>query len=130
MLVVIDTNILVSALWSRNGIPAQFLSMVLRGRITPCYDYRILEEYREVLSRDKFEFSEGEVAALLDFIRHAGYSVVADLLPIPFLHEDDKKFFEVAVACDAKLITGNIRHYPEDERVMTVKEFLDKWTGA
>ena len=28
MLVVIDTNILVSALWSRNGAPARVVSMV------------------------------------------------------------------------------------------------------
>lgn len=33
MLAVIDTNILVSALWSRNGSPAKVLSLVLNGKV-------------------------------------------------------------------------------------------------
>lgn len=65
MPVVIDTNILVSALWSRNGAPAGVVSMVLTGGIVHCYDYRILCEYREVLQRPKFGFSKSEINSLL-----------------------------------------------------------------
>ena len=57
MLAVIDTNILVSALWSRNGAPARILSLIISGELIPCYDYRILCEYREVLTRPKFKFT-------------------------------------------------------------------------
>ena len=35
MLAVIDANILVSALWSRNGSPAKVLSLVLNGKVSP-----------------------------------------------------------------------------------------------
>ncbi len=66
MLVVIDTNILVSALWLRNGAPARVLSMIISGTLIPCYDYRILNEYRDVLTRSKIKFSNGEVSALLE----------------------------------------------------------------
>ncbi len=126
MLVVIDTNILVSALWSRNGAPARVLSMIISGTIIPCYDYRILSEYRDVLTRPKFKFSVGEVNALLEWIADNGQSVIAEPLNVDFTDEADKKFYEVAKFCQAKLITGNIKHFPNDEWVLTVSEFLEQ----
>lgn len=126
MLVVIDTNILVSALWSRNGAPARVLSMIISGTIISCYDYRILSEYRDVLTRPKFKFSVGEVNALLEWIADNGQSVIAEPLNVDFTDEDDKKFYEVAKFCQAKLITGNVKHFPNDEWVLTVSEFLEQ----
>ena len=127
MLVVIDTNILVSALWSKNGAPAQLLSLVINGRLIPCYDHRIINEYRDVLKRPKFKFSESEISFLLDWITDNGYSVVAEPVDTEFIDESDKKFYEVAKFCGAKLITGNIEHFPEDETVITVSEFFEKY---
>ena len=129
MLAVIDTNIFVSALWSRDGAPARVLSMVIGGELVPCYDYRILSEYREVLLRPKFKFSRGEVSALLDWIEHIGLSVVAEPLDTDFTDEADKKFYEVAKFCGAKLITGNIKHFPKGGAVVTVSEFLEQYNA-
>jgi predicted nucleic acid-binding protein len=47
---VIDTNVLVSAFWTADSAPAEVMALVLNGSVIPCYDYRIIEEYREVLS--------------------------------------------------------------------------------
>lgn len=127
MLVVIDTNILVSALWSRNGAPARVLSMIISGTLIPCYDYRILSEYREVLTRPKFKFSNGEVNALLEWIADNGRSVIAQPSDMVFVDEADKKFYEVAKFCEAKLITGNIKHFPNDELILTVSDFLEQY---
>ena len=127
MLVVIDTNILVSALWSKDGAPAGILSLVISGRLIPCYDYRILTEYKEVLMRPKFKFTGSEVNSLLDWITDNGRSVVAEPLSADFTDEADKKFYEVAKFCGAKLITGNIRHFPKDPAVLTVSEFLEQY---
>lgn len=127
MHVVIDTNVLVSSIWSKNGSPAKVLSMVLSGILTPCYDYRILNEYREVLMRPKFDFSESEVNSLLDWIQSYGKSVVATPINIEFTDEEDKKFYEVAKYCNAKLITGNLKHFPEDKDVISVNDFLNKY---
>ena len=127
MLAVIDTNILVSALWSRDGAPARVLSLIISGELVPCYDYRILCEYREVLTRPKFKFTSGEVNALPDWITANGRSVVAEPLSVDFMDEADKKFYEVARFCGAKLITGNIKHFPKDAFVMTVSEFLERY---
>ncbi len=127
MHVVIDTNILVSSFWSKDGSPAKVMSMVLGGILTPCYDYRILTEYRNVLLRSKFAFSKNDVDSLLDWIEFYGKSVVPTPLNIDFIDEDDKKFFEVAKYCNAKLITGNLKHFPKDEDVMSVNDFLEKY---
>lgn len=127
MLVVIDTNILVSSLWSKSGIPAKIMSLVICGRLVPCYDYRILCEYKNVLSRPIFKFSPSEINALLDFIKHSGRSVIAEPLDDEFVDEEDKKFYEVAKHCGATLITGNIKHFPSDEIIMTANDFLEKY---
>ena len=124
MQVVVDTNILVSSLWSKNGAPAKVISMILNGILTPCYDYRILAEYREVLLRPKFNFSESEVDALLGWFESFGKSVLATPLSVKFQDDDDKKSYEVAKYCHAILITGNLKHFPKDKNVMSVIDFL------
>lgn len=126
MLVVLDTNILVSSLWSRNGAPARVVSMILTGQLIPCYDYRILTEYRQVLSRPRFNFSDGEIDSLLEWIETSGRSIVADPINDPFIDESDKKFYEVAKFCGAILIIGNLKHFPNDPQVMNVSSFLER----
>lgn len=130
MLVVVDTNILVSALWSRNGAPARAISLVLSGQLTPCYDYRIMLEYRQVLQRPKFRFRPNEINALLDWFKQSGRSVVPAPVDIPFVDEADRKFYEVTKYCGAVLITGNLKHFPNDDAVMSVSDFLEQnhWT--
>lgn len=108
MLAVIDTNILVSALWSRNGSPAKVLSLVLNGKVIPCIDSRIMHEYRAVLSRPKFGFTGHEIDALLSWFEDYGFSVVPEPLEDAFIGEADKKFYEVAKHCGAVLVTGNL----------------------
>lgn len=132
MLVVIDTNILVSALWSRNGAPARVVGLVLSGHLTPCYDHRIMLEYRQVLQRPKFKFRPAEINALLDWFKQGGRSVVPTPVEIPFVDEADQKFYEVAKYCGAVLITGNLNHFPNDDTVMSVSDFLEqnRWAAS
>ena len=126
MLVVVDTNILFSALWSRNGAPARAVGLVLSGQLTPCYDHRIMLEYRQVLQRPKFRFQPSEINALLAWIKQSGRSVVPAPVDIPFVDEADRKFYEVAKYCGAVLITGNLKHFPNDDAVMSVSDFLER----
>lgn len=124
MNIVLDTNVLISALWSASSKPAMIVNAVLSQRFTACYDYRILNEYYNVLRRPKFGFHEWEIQSLLDMITRNGISVVADqLLNVTFADESDKKFYEVAKFCHAPLITGNIKHYPNDNCIFTVSDF-------
>ena len=126
MLAVIDTNVLVSALWSENGAPAKVIARVISGDVIPCFDYRILCEYREVLQRPKFKFTTGEINSLLDWFETCGRSVIAEPLDVEFEDEADKKFYEVAKYCGAVLVTGNLKHFPQDPQVMSVAQFLEK----
>jgi putative PIN family toxin of toxin-antitoxin system len=121
---VIDTNVLVSAFWAADSAPAEVMALVLNGSVIPCYDYRIIEEYREVLTRDKFGFDSGEVDAVVSFIEKEGLSVVAAPLELGLPDESDKKFFEVAESTGAALITGNVRHYPGSNLVVTPADYI------
>src|SRR5271157_6413874 len=126
MTVVLDTNILVSALINPTGVPATILSLLLNGRLTVLYDNRILGEYKEVLSRAKFHFKKNLIVELLDYVRHEGEFVAAEPLRAPSVSEDDKMFYEVARAGKAQfLVTGNKKHFPSEDIVRTPKEFVD-----
>ena len=128
MNIVLDTNVLVSALWSENSKPGAIVNAVIARRFTVCYDYRVLEEYTKVLHRPKFKFNDWEINYLLDPIIRNGISVIPEPLPnIPFTDESDKKFFEVAKFCDAYVVTGNVKHYPKDNCIITVADFYDKY---
>ena len=127
MFVVIDTNILVSAFWSMNGNPAQIIGLIQNRIITPCYDYRIINEYKEVLLRTKFGFDKSEVDDILAQIIYDGLSIVAKPVNIFFTHNSDKKFYEVAKHCNAILITGNIKHFPSDDHIITPKDFINNY---
>ncbi len=124
MNIVLDTNVLVSSLWSVDSKPAAIVNACIAGRFSVCYDYRILEEYEKVLHRPKFGFSDWQIESLLNGLTKSGISVVPDPLPdILFFDERDRKFLETAKFCFAPLITGNKKHFPQDALVMTVSDF-------
>ena len=131
MLVVLDTNILVSALLSPFGPPARVLDMLLGGDIRAAYDDRLMAEYREVLARPKFSFAPEDVASLLAYLEADGERVTARPLPQALPDADDLPFLEVATQAGAALITGNAMHYPPAARgavrVYAPAEFLRAW---
>jgi putative PIN family toxin of toxin-antitoxin system len=131
--VVLDTNVLVSALLNSFGAPGRVLDLVLAGELTVAYDDRVLTEWRQVLRREKFGFSAGDVEVLLGFVEGQGISVNASPLAIKLPDQDDLPFLEVAHAAEATLITGNTRHYPPEARrgvaVLDPASFLDEWTS-
>lgn len=131
MIVVLDTNILVSALLSPFGPPARVLDLVLAGELRTAFDDRVLAEYRDVLSRPRFGFDSADVGALLDFLEAEGEAVIATPWPHALPDPDDAAFVEVAMAAQAILITGNLRHFPTeacpDVVVMLPADFLEFW---
>ena len=67
--VVIDTNIVVSALLQPLGPPAQILTLALSASIQRCVSGSIYAEYEEVIRRPRFQRSEEIVAGTLQAIR-------------------------------------------------------------
>ncbi|RLC74149.1 MAG: putative toxin-antitoxin system toxin component, PIN family, partial [Chloroflexi bacterium] len=97
MKVVINTNILVSALINPFGPPARVIDLVLLKELKPVFDDRILAEYREVLRREKFNFNPEDIDALLAFFEAEGEKVIAPPLDVSLPDPDDRPFLEVAV---------------------------------
>jgi putative PIN family toxin of toxin-antitoxin system len=114
---VLDTNVLVSALLSKQGPPAKVWEALGAGRYLLAYDPRILHEYQQVLSRTKFGFFASEVANLFGIIARFGEIVIpATVLP-PLSDPNDTPFLEVAAATpDKVLVTGNLKHFPRSAR--------------
>lgn len=82
MIVVIDTNVLISGVLSAEGIPGWILDLLLAREISPAYDDRILTEYAEVLGRAKFQFPAPMVEALLKAIQMVGVQITAAPLEV------------------------------------------------
>lgn len=132
MIVVLDTNVLVSGLISSFGPPSKILRLVVSGVLTLAFDARILIEYREVLNRPKFDFESRHVEDLVSYIQVAGQNVNAHPLRKNLPDLDDNMFLEVALAADAEcLVTGNLRHFPakscEGMSVVSPLEFLQRY---
>jgi uncharacterized protein len=115
--IVLDTNVLVSALLNPFSPPARILDLVLGGRIQLLLDDRIVDEYRRVLLRDRFGFARRDVANLLFFLAEESEMQLGEPLP-PSLAASlpdatDLAFLEVAISGSADaLVTGNLRHFP------------------
>ena len=122
--VVLDTNVLVSALWSENGNPAKIARMIPDKKIIPHFCEAILLEYRTVLLRPAFHFSPAQVDDLLGKIIKHGKNIDAVKSDIPMPDESDRVFYDIAEAAGAYLITGNKKHYPSDPAILTPVEFL------
>ena len=118
MIIVLDTNVLVSGLLNPHGAPGRIMSLVVAGEMTLCYDARILDEYRQVLRYEKFQFDQAHAANLIDEIQSSGIPVAAKPLGFVLPDRDDEKFLEVAIAGRAEsLVTGNSKHYKTRSRL-------------
>ena len=127
---VIDTNVFVSSFLTRHDDAAtlRVVRAMGAGSFVPLYNDEILTEYYEVLSRDRFGIAPVVVEALIEKIREIG--CFAD--PVPsgkeFLDEEDRVFYEVTLAHaeeNAKLVTGNARHFPVDPIVISAAQFCE-----
>ena len=128
MKIVLDTNVLVSAILNPGGPPGDILNLIINDEIMICYDDRILNEYESVLKRDKFQFDPENVSDLLSHFEHIGERTAAIPLNIKINDLDDLMFYEVMEASPADyLVTGNKKDFDliKNKRIVTPKEFLD-----
>ena len=110
MRVVLDTNVMVSAL-NFPGNERLVLELALRGRFELCLSRFILEEVAGVLTR-KFDWDEERTAQVLQAIENAATVIEPPRLPelIEGGHADSR-ILECAVAAGADyLITGDRQH--------------------
>jgi putative PIN family toxin of toxin-antitoxin system len=122
--VVIDTNVVVSAALSEQGKPAKIISLVLDKVISIFYSHEIMREYTKVLERPHFNISLEKKEYLTDGIAMVGGLHAPKVSNIPLPDESDRIFYDLAKEVGAIIITGNKKHYPNDEFIMTPSEFL------
>jgi putative PIN family toxin of toxin-antitoxin system len=123
---VFDTNVLVSSLMSKriDSPTVVLLDYVLDGQIVLLYNDEILEEYKDVLHRSKFEFSEDRIVAVLDMVA-TGLNVERTPSGETFPDADDAVFYEVALSKEGSyVVTGNQKHFPKSPIVVTPAEML------
>ena len=126
--VVIDTNVLVSALITKNSeaATAKVVRLLLEQEFVPLYDADIIAEYEDVLHRSKFPILKETADALISFIIENGIESSRVDFDESMPDEDDRVFYEVSLSQDDSfLVTGNLKHYPTSPRVITPADFVN-----
>ena len=116
--IVIDTNVIISALISPNGSAASFMGDVYDEKYEVVITETILEEYNEVMHRPKFMIDEDIIQFILAWmIEHAIFvEVDQNDYPKESMPDPDDAVFYVAARCTgALLVTKNVKHYPVTE---------------
>ncbi len=125
---VIDTNVIVSSMLKKDSIPGQIVQSVSEDIITPILNEEIIDEYSEVLSRNKFGLDIKEIDSLLNKIKAKAIFLERKQTLEDFIDEDDIVFFEIVMSArstmDAYLITGNMKHYPIRSYVVTPAQMM------
>ena len=126
---VIDTNVVVSAMLKWQSLPGNILELVFDGIITPVFNDEILNEYREVLSRPKFNLSKQIIEDFVGNLEELGISIKAETLDLNFPDPKDRVFYEITMenrkSDETYLVTGNIKHFPKQCFVVTPRELLE-----
>ena len=127
---VIDTNVFISALITKNSEAAtvQVLNAAMQGDIVPLYHQDILAEYNEVLHRSKFHLTENIIQVLINSVIKYGVEVFPKPTGEILIDMDDLIFYEVAMEKrndDAYLVTGNRKHYPIKDFIVTPSEMME-----
>ena len=131
--VVLDTNIVVSALLQPLGPPAQVFLLAVSGAIQLCVSGSVYAEYEDVIRRPRFCRDESVITAVLRSVREKGLWVRPTEAVRACGDPDDDIFLECAEAARAAyIVTGNIRDFPaswRDTRIVTARRFLEIMSG-
>lgn len=128
MYAVIDTNVFVSALITKNlESPTRLVyDFIDSGDIIPLYNGEIIAEYKEVLSRPKFRLSQDIISALLSRVVENGISSDRFAYSEAMIDEKDRVFYEVSLSIEGSfLVTGNLKHFPVTPQVITPHQVVE-----
>ena len=132
--IVMDTNVLISALRSRRGPSFKILSLVGKGKFEINLSVPLVLEYEAVAKRSRWHGkpSWNHVLSILDYLCAVGQQQQIHFLWRPRARDPkDDMVLEVAVAgqCDC-IVTYNKKDFAEAKsfgvKLFTPKEFLEK----
>ena len=132
--IVIDTNVLVSGLYNKNGVPAKALNVFYRDAAIPVVTHEILKEYIRVINYEKFGLSSEDREAAIHFMSRKIQNDPDHIFDISGIPDDDLKFVSAALEHNADgLITGNGRHFQPVSniiRIYTPAEFISEFGNS
>jgi putative PIN family toxin of toxin-antitoxin system len=131
---IIDTNVFLSALWSRRGAAFEIFAALRRGRWQIVLSNHLIFEYEEVAKRNaaRMGLTLEDIDDVLDALCAAAEQRQLQPAWLPCLSDpDDEPLLQMAVEARVMVIvTRNVRHLKTAEtfgiEVMTPGEFLAK----
>lgn len=130
--IVLDTNVLVSATIIK-GKQFEFLKLAKLGKIKLITSPEIVKEFKEVISREKFGFSEEQISnALKKILEITELIIPQHKLNVIKDDPDDNMIIECALESSADFIVSGDPHLLElksyrDIKIVNATEFFNKW---
>ena len=129
---VLDSNVLVAALRSRNGASFQLLRLLREDRFEVALSVPLAFQYESVLVRHakELELSKQEAIGLVDYFCHIAHKQEIHFRWRPTLSDPNDEFvLELAVAAECRfIVTHNIKDFHGAQRfgvsIVTPGEFL------
>ena len=94
------------------------------------YSKEILDEYIDVLNRPKFRINSEMINDVIRYIVENGIEITPENKDILMIDMKDKPFYELVMdeqIDNAKLVTGNIKHFPIQTNIMTPSQFMEMY---
>ena len=121
--IVVDTNVLVSAILSPDGAAREVLRRCLTGEVQPLIGNALFFEYEDVLSREELFAaapigSEDRAALLNDVLSVCRWVNISFLWRPNLPDESDNHLIELAIAGNAEwIVTGNAKDITAGELI-------------
>ena len=125
MNIVLDTNIIISAVKSPKGNPAKIINLIYDNNdLQLYYSDNIFAEYKKVLAYDRLKILSETQKEILEVVKEVGTLIKPDISDIELPDESDRVFYDTAKAVTAYLITGYLKHYPKESLILTPARFI------
>ena len=132
--IIIDTNVLLSALYSRRGASFKLISLLGQGYFDIVLSVPLFIEYKSIIKRNrsKIKLSGEKINDILNYLCLVSQHHEIYYLWRPFLRDPkDDMILELAVTARCKyIVTYNIRDFKGVEqfgiKVLSAKDFLNK----
>lgn len=133
--IVIDTNVIVSALIGSGYSTQIIFDIVLGKKVIICSSFEVFAEYIEVLHRKRFA-KYPQFITKAEIVLNKIDELSLKFIPLLKLHdisdESDNKFLELGVIAHADfIITGNTNHFKMKEyqniKIVTPEEYINRY---
>jgi len=132
--IVIDTNVILSGLTSKNGYSYKILSLISKGGIVFNISVPLILEYESILMqfREKIGLSTDDIQDFIDYLCKTGHHTKIYYLWRPMLKDPfDDHILEVAVNSGSTyIVTFNIKDFVLTNsfgiKAITPKEFVQE----